>query len=165
MFIWAWGADLDPTTILNIMTTDEIGSMCDSNYSNKEYDKLFLEQQTLMDPDERQEVVWEMQKILYDEAPYIILFYDNNLQAVNTEKWTGWKRIPDQGGFFFNLTNYNYLNVEPVIKTTATDSTDKTPDTTTENSASSNTLLYVVGAIVIVAGIFFFIRRGKNKEE
>ena len=173
MFIWGWGADLDPTTILNIMTTAEIGSMSDSNYSNKKYDELFLKQQTLMDPDERQEVVWEMQKILYEEAPYIILFYDNNLQAVNIEKWTGWKRIPENGGFFFNLTNYNYLNVEPVVKTTETtetnnptETTDTTPDTSTEDAGgSNNTMLYTIGGIVIIAGIFLFIRKGKNKEE
>jgi len=113
MFIWGWGTDLDPTTILNVMTTNQIGNMSDSNYSNERYDELFIEQQTIMDPDERREVVWEMQQILYEEAPYIILFYDNSLQAVNTDKWTGWKRIPDEGGYFFNLTTYNYLNVKP----------------------------------------------------
>jgi peptide/nickel transport system substrate-binding protein len=95
------------------MTTAQIGNMSDSNYSNERYDELFIEQQTIMDPDERREVVWEMQQILYEEAPYIILFYDNSLQAVNTDKWTGWKRIPDEGGYFFNLTTYNYLNVRP----------------------------------------------------
>jgi len=113
MFIWGWGTDLDPTTILNVMTTNQIGNMSDSNYSNERYDELFIEQQTIMDPDERREVVWEMQQILYEEAPYIILFYDNSLQAVNTDRWTGWKRIPEEGGFFFNLTTYNYLNVSP----------------------------------------------------
>ena len=113
MFIWGWGTDLDPTTILNVMTTGQIGNMSDSNYSNEEYDQLFVKQQTIMNTDERESVVWEMQKILYEDAPYIILFYDNSLQAVNDEKWTGWKRIPEDGGYFFNLTNYNYLNVKP----------------------------------------------------
>ncbi|MDY0236532.1 MAG: ABC transporter substrate-binding protein [Gudongella sp.] len=161
MFIWGWGADLDPTTILNVMTTDQIGSMSDSNYSNTDYDDLFIKQQTLMDPDERQQAVWEMQQILYEEAPYIILFYDNSLQAVNTEKWTGWKRIPETGGFFFNLTNYNYLNVKPVAQTTTT--TDNTQNTTTEDTGgSSNTMLYVLGGIVIVAGIFVVMRKKKN---
>ena len=113
MFIWGWGTDLDPTTILNVMTTGQIGNMSDSNYSNEEYDQLFVKQQTIMNTDERESVVFEMQKILYEDAPYIILFYDNSLQAVNDEKWTGWKRIPEDGGYFFNLTNYNYLNVKP----------------------------------------------------
>jgi len=113
MFIWGWGADLDPTTILAVMSTDEIGNLSDCNYSNKEYDNLLVLQQTKMDPKERQQDVWKMQKILYEDAPYIILWYDNNLQAVNTENWTGWKRIPENGAFFFNLTTYNYKNVKP----------------------------------------------------
>ena len=41
-----------------------------------------------MDENERQKVVWEMQKIIYEDAPYVILFYDNSLQAVRTDKWT-----------------------------------------------------------------------------
>ena len=52
-----------------------------------------------------------MQKIIYEDAPYVILFYDNSLQAVRTDKWTGWKQIPENGPYFFNLTNYNYLNL------------------------------------------------------
>ena len=151
MFIWGWGTDLDPTTILNVMTTSQIGNMSDSNYSNERYDQLFIEQQTIMDPEERQQVVWEMQQILYEEAPYIILFYDNSLQAVNTARWTGWKRIPDEGGYFFNLTNYNYLNVQPV-------SADTAPGT-----SGNNTLLYVVAAVVAAAVVYMFTKKKKAK--
>ena len=174
MFIWGWGTDLDPTTILNVMTTEQIGSMSDSNYSNEEYDRLFKEQQTIMDPEERQEVVWEMQKILYEEAPYIILFYDNSLQAVNTEKWTGWERIPEEGGYFFNLTNYNYLNVEPKADETSeggetdsegTDTTDEPAEPEDTGEGSTNTMLYVVGAAVIAAVAYAVTKMKKNKEE
>jgi peptide/nickel transport system substrate-binding protein len=133
------------------MTTSQIGNMSDSNYSNERYDQLFIEQQTIMDPEERQQVVWEMQQILYEEAPYIILFYDNSLQAVNTARWTGWKRIPDEGGYFFNLTNYNYLNVQPV-------SADTAPGT-----SGNNTLLYVVAAIVAAAVVYMFTKKKKAK--
>lgn len=150
MFIWGWGTDLDPTTILNVMTTSQIGNMSDSNYSNERYDQLFIEQQTIMDPAERQQVVWEMQQILYEEAPYIILFYDNSLQAVNTAKWSGWKRIPDEGGYFFNLTNYNYLNVQPV--------SDTAPAT-----SGNNTVLYVVAAAVAIAVFVMFTKKKKAK--
>lgn len=161
MFIWGWGADLDPTTILNVMTSDQIGSMSDSNYSNKEYDELFLKQQTIMDPNERQKLVWEMQRILYDEAPYIILFYDNNLQAVNTRKWTGWKRIPDEGGYFFNLTNYNYLNVKPVMQTS-----EVKPDVNLKEEASSNnTFLYLIGGSVIIIGAYIFVRKRRKEDD
>lgn len=114
MFIWGWGSDVDPTTILGIMASDQIGNLNDCNYSNPEFDQMLEEQATIMDENERQLAVWEMQRIIYEDAPYVILFYDNSLQAVRTDKWTGWKQIPEDGPYFFNLTNYNYLNIEPV---------------------------------------------------
>ena len=113
MFIWGWGTDVDPTTILAVMSTDQIDNLSDCNYSNPEYDRLLEVQTTIMDKAERQKVVWEMQKILYRDAPYIILTYDNSVQAVRTDLWKGWKQIPDDGPYFFNLTTYNYLHVQP----------------------------------------------------
>jgi len=113
MFIWGWGTDVDPSTILNVMSTDQIDNLSDCNYSNPEYDRLLEEQRTIMDTTERQKVVWEMQNILYRDSPYIILTYDNSVQAVRTDLWKGWKQIPEGGPYFFNLTTYNYLNVEP----------------------------------------------------
>ena len=34
MFIWGWGADIDPSTILGIMASDQIGNLNDCCYSN-----------------------------------------------------------------------------------------------------------------------------------
>ncbi|MDW7671425.1 MAG: ABC transporter substrate-binding protein [Bacillota bacterium] len=154
MFIWGWGADLDPTTILNVMTTSQIGNMSDSNYSNETYDRLFMEQQTIMEPDERREVVWEMQRILYEEAPYIILFYDNSLQAVNTSRWTGWIRIPAEGGYFFNLTNYNYLNVQPAAGTA-----DPAPAASGGGIGSTG---LIIAGVLVLGGILLFVARKKK---
>jgi len=156
MFIWGWGADLDPTTILNVMTTSQIGNMSDSNYSNETFDQMFMEQQTLMDPEERREMVWEMQQILYEESPYIILFYDNSLQAVNTDRWTGWKRIPEEGGYFFNLTNYNYLNVTPV----GTEAGEAASETD-EASGTSVMPFVIIGVVVLIGAVFLLMRKKK----
>ena len=39
-FIWGWGGDpYDPSFLLGMMTTDEIGASSDSFYSNPEYDR------------------------------------------------------------------------------------------------------------------------------
>ena len=114
MFIWGWGTDDDPTTILNVMSSNEIGNLSDCYYANPEYDKLLKKQATIMDEAERQKVVYEMQKILYEDSPYVVLFYDDNLQAVRTDKYEGWERVPKNGSYFFNGGNYNYLNLKPV---------------------------------------------------
>lgn len=114
MFIWGWGADIDPTVIMQLLTTDQIGANNEPGFSNAEYDRLFYEQQRIMDKLERQNIVFVVQKIAYEEAPYIILVYDRNIQAIRSDKWTGFKQIPESGGFFYNMTFDNYMKITPV---------------------------------------------------
>jgi len=115
MFIWGWGGDLDPSVMLEILTTDQIGNLNETYFSNERYDELYQEQLSMIDEEERREAVFEMQKIAYEEAPYIILVYDNNLQAIRSDRWEGFKLIPqDNGLYFMNLTFDNYVNVRPV---------------------------------------------------
>ena len=49
LFIWGWGGDVDPNFILSVLTTGSIEAWSDCIWSNAEYDKLFLEQQTTID--------------------------------------------------------------------------------------------------------------------
>lgn len=114
MFIWGWGSDVDPTAILDILTTDQIGGNNEPFFSNARYDQLHLEQQNEMDENKRLEIVQEMQRIVYDEAPYIILIYSNNIQAIRSDRWTGYKQIPETGTYFFNLTAINYMNIKAI---------------------------------------------------
>ena len=114
LFIWGWGSDIDPTVIMGLLTTDQIGGNNEPFFSNERYDELFIAQQQEMDAEARKAMVQEMQQIVYEEAPYIILIYSNNIQAVRSDRWTGFKQIPDTGVYFFNLTNVNYLNMKPV---------------------------------------------------
>lgn len=109
--IWGWGADVDPGTILNIFTTDYAN---ESGFSNERYDELYLAQMQEMDKDKRIEMVKEMQQILYDESPYLIYIYDNYVQAIRSDKWTGYTTIPNEnGGLFYNLTFINYMDIKP----------------------------------------------------
>ena len=57
-FIWGWGGDpYDPSFLLSLFTTDEIGASSDSFYSNPEYDRLFAEQSSEFDVEERKELI------------------------------------------------------------------------------------------------------------
>ncbi|MGB2825565.1 MAG: ABC transporter substrate-binding protein, partial [Thermoplasmata archaeon] len=94
MFIWSWWPDVDPTFLLSVLTTDEIPTShtdttawSDAFYSNPEYDQMYLDQQKLMDKDERQEMVFEMQRIAYRDSPYISLVYPASLIAYRTDKF------------------------------------------------------------------------------
>ncbi len=40
--------------------------------------------------DSRREIVWDMQRIIFDDVVYIIPFYTNAVQAYRTDTFTGW---------------------------------------------------------------------------
>ena len=68
----------------------------DSQYSNPDYDRLYVRQAQAVDPadpgdiTQRKAVTDEMQKILYRDDPYVVLWYNVNLQAFRTDGWTGY---------------------------------------------------------------------------
>jgi peptide/nickel transport system substrate-binding protein len=85
-FIWGWGGDpYDPSFLLSLFLSTEIGGLSDSFYSNPEYDKLFAEQAGTFDVAERKEIVQRMVAITQRDLPYIVLTYDPNLQAYRTD--------------------------------------------------------------------------------
>jgi len=90
MYIWGWGPDVDPDFILSVMTTDQILYWQDAWYSNATYDQLYIDQQTQVIEAERQATVFEMQRILYHDAPYLVLWYPYALAVVRTDKFSGW---------------------------------------------------------------------------
>ena len=96
LVIWGWGSDPDPDFILSVMLTDQFveGGWSDSGYHNPEYDQLYLDQQAAVDRDERQQIIWKMQEMLYNDRPYIVLFYGKNLQAYRSDRFTGFIDSP-----------------------------------------------------------------------
>lgn len=112
VILWGWGSDPDPSFLLSVMTTDEIPTgTSETGYSNAEYDALFAQQAVELDLQTRIDTVWEMQRIVHEDLPYIIPFYASNVQAFRTDTYTGW--ITDAGKVeLSDLTSL--LVVEPV---------------------------------------------------
>ena len=90
LYIWGWGGDVDPDFILSVMTTGQILNWQDAWYSNQTYDDDYVLQQRQVDPYQRQATIFEMQRILYRDAAYIILYYPFSLTLVRTDRFTGW---------------------------------------------------------------------------
>jgi peptide/nickel transport system substrate-binding protein len=157
MFIWGWGGDVDPNFILSVLTTSSIESWSDCIWSNAEFDKLFLDQQSTIDVQERIAIVKRMQQIVYDESPYIPLVYPLDLEAADKGKWTGWVRAnEDKGAWWYNTQPDTYVAVHPGATVQ------------TGSSGSSSTGL-IVGLVVAVAAIALVVvlllrRRGGRAE-
>ncbi len=112
IILWGWGSDPDPAFMLSVMTTDEIPTGTnETGYSNPEFDALFLEQQTEMDPAKRVEIVHQMQEIAHNDIPYIIPFYQQAVQAFRLDRFTGWQT--DSGKIALEALS-SLLVVEPV---------------------------------------------------
>ncbi len=114
LFIWGWGGDVDPSFLLSVFTTNQIMDWSDCMYSNPAYDQMFEEQQRLIDRRARVDMIHEMQKILYEDCPYVVLRYDPDLQAYRTDKYEGWVRTPRGGNVIMTFSRATYLNLKPI---------------------------------------------------
>ena len=96
MVIWGWGPDPDPDFILSVLTTDQFvsGGWSDSGYHNPEYDQLYLDQQKAIDKTQRQQIIWKMQEMVFNDRPYIVLYYEKLLQAYRSDRFTGFVESP-----------------------------------------------------------------------
>jgi len=113
-FQWGWYVEPDPDSILSYLTTSQLGNWSDSWYSNPQYDKLYNQQHVEMDQTKREEIVKQMQQILFEDSPYLVTAYSAIGEAVRSDRFTCFQPQPDPGGVW--LIQYgaqNYLNVRP----------------------------------------------------
>ncbi|MCL4561381.1 MAG: peptide ABC transporter substrate-binding protein [Chloroflexi bacterium] len=112
IFVWGWDSGvMDPNYMLGVPLCSQIGGNNDVFYCNNEYDGLYDQQSTTLDVAARKQIVDQMQKMFYDDAAYLVMWFQDKLQAYRTDTWQGWKEIP--GGLVYNLTRDNYLNITP----------------------------------------------------
>ncbi|MEO7979779.1 MAG: peptide ABC transporter substrate-binding protein [Sporichthyaceae bacterium] len=174
LFEWGWVVEPDPNYQLSTFTCanrsykdggEVYANLSDSFYCDKEYDRLNALQAGQIDPAERAATVKQMQKLVYDAAPYIITVYYDNPQAYRSDRFTGFLPQPDPGGsLLFQYGTYSYKNIRPV---TADDGSDGgTGGVTTGAAASdsngSSTGLVVGGivlAVLVLGGVGFFLSR------
>jgi peptide/nickel transport system substrate-binding protein len=160
LYIWSWTADIDPGYILSTFTTDQILNGSDSEYSNPQYDALYIQQSEAVDPAQRQQLVKEMQRILYADSPYSILWYNTLVQAFRTDTWTGYSHVPktQDGAAFRNMLRDTYVNLRPVTAA----------ETTAKSGGNTGAIVAVVVAAIAVIAIIAIVvvrRRPKSVEE
>jgi peptide/nickel transport system substrate-binding protein len=96
MAMWDWVGYLDPDFVLSVVQCNQYGNWSDTGYCNPRYDELYKKQAVTVDQEERKQIVWEMQEILYNDRPYIQTV---NLDLVTANR-ANWADIqPELGGF------------------------------------------------------------------
>jgi peptide/nickel transport system substrate-binding protein len=155
MFIWYWQSDPDPDWVLAVLTSSQIEGWSDSNWSNAQYDALYAQQQTTIDPQARKQIIWQMQQVIYEQTPYIPLVYMEWPQAYNDSQWTGWIRSPANVGGVTRIINNidTYLSVHPA---------PAAAPATSSTSWIWGVVVVVVAAAIVVAVV---VRRRRRPEE
>ncbi len=162
-FIWGWGGDpYDPSFLLSLHTTDEIGGLSDGFYSNPEYDRLYEEQRGIFDTEERKELINQMVNLVQDDMGYLILTEDANLQAYRTDRIEGIEPTcpAEDGDLICEQVSY-----EPLLAIGPADGSES--GSSTEDSGGAGAIIAIVVAIAVIGGGFLFwrSRRDKRRED
>jgi peptide/nickel transport system substrate-binding protein len=160
MFIWGWGSDPDPDFILSVLTCDQLMGWSDTFWCNEDYSRMYQEQKEQLDLDERAATIKEMQRIAYEENPYVIFYYDNQTEAWRTDKFEGWTKTPtaaNPGQVAYTFSTKTYLNLQPL----------SSGDEAGSGGGGTSPLVYVLlagVAVAVIAGVVFFLRRGSAED-
>jgi peptide/nickel transport system substrate-binding protein len=163
IYSWGWGPDPDPDFILSTYTTDQCLIWSDTCWSNEEYDRLYEEQQTAASAEERQAIIEQMQQIFYEEVPQVVLWYDNDLQAYRSDRWSGFVRSPEPdaegngGSLLYQYTPYSYVTIAPASESAGSVS-----------GGGISPLVWVgivLAAVAVVGGVLVARRRREYEEE
>ena len=156
MYIDDWAGYSDPGETLTAETTWQMGYSNEPFWSDANYDKLNVGQDAATDHNQRKNLVWQMQQILYEQSPQVVLVYPQYLEAYNTSRWTGWTQMfHGQGPAFMTTGNVDsYLKLRPVPGMLR-------PVTARVSSGKSNgtTIAILVAIVVVVAGAGIWLLR------
>ena len=61
-----------------------------SGYNNPEFDHIAAKSAREMNSDHRKKLIWKMQEIIMSDVPYIPIYNPNLIEAVRTDKFSGW---------------------------------------------------------------------------
>ena len=111
--MWDWHPLVDPDFMLSVLTTGQWGSWSDTGFSNAQYDALYKQQGLAINQADRVRIVHEMQKIAYDARPYIILNYNQTIDAWSND-WVGFADNESVLGLFNNLSKVPFTTVHHV---------------------------------------------------
>ncbi len=183
--LWGWSGNVDPNALLQIFKCDAIGSSSDSQYCNPAFDKMYDDQLAATTPEARKAILTQMQDLIYDEAPYDILYYDANLDAYRIDSFAGWQNQPTANGtplFTYGTLGYTLLtnaatqpsaapSAAPAASGGASAAPAPSPSASAEGggtSTSDNTpllIVIVVVVVVVVAGVVLARGRGGSKPD
>ena len=125
LYVWGWTPFVDPDPMLSYFQCSQVSVDASdfSNYYNDtgicdpEYDALYKQQNTELDPDKRETIVHDMLTRFYKGVGYVVLDTTPDLQAHRTDRFEGWVRQPAEiGPVLFSNSSPSYWNLTPIAR-------------------------------------------------
>jgi peptide/nickel transport system substrate-binding protein len=159
--VWDWCPDPDPDFMMSVFTTGQCLGWSDGCWSNPKFDELYDLQQTQLDRADREATIDEMQLMLAEHIPTMVLNYWTDLSAYRTDKFdpSTWVRSPNNeaGIYLFAATLDSYFNLKPITGAAAASSSPGLP---------SWVWIVGIGAVVVIgAGVMLARRKGPDEDE
>jgi len=120
-FIWYWSADIDPNYQLFTQTQAAWNGWNDDKWSNESYEQNYSLSVTTLNRYDRQQYVFNCQKVNYLDAHYILLAYPYQTWAWRDDHFTGWgdwSANPGRSIDNFWMGNPLYFDLKPLEKHT-----------------------------------------------
>jgi peptide/nickel transport system substrate-binding protein len=179
LIIWAWTPYADPTAMMSYLTCDQVpkkpddGLYNDAFFCDQEYDRLFDEQKVELDEPTRVNLVHEALQRFYDQAPYVVLYKQDTVEAYRNDRFEGWVRQPaGNGPIIYTQSDPSYTLIKPVAGSTGSSSSSGSGTAASSSSddgggGSSTGLIIgiVVVVIIVVGGGILIARRRTTADE
>jgi len=86
--MWDWVPLIDPDFMLSVLTCGSWNVWNDTGYCSKTYDQVYQAQGAAMSPAKRQQIVYQMQRTVATQRPYLVLDYADLIEA-HSKSWAG----------------------------------------------------------------------------
>lgn len=164
VYVWDWCPDPDPDFMLSVFTTDQCLGWSDGCYSNPEYDAMYDAQQRALDRDERKAIIDEMQMLIAEELPAVVLNYWSDLQAYRSE-WTGFEPSPSISKNGLLLFGYTTVDTYLALQPASADGGVTGSAGSSSSGLSAGLWVAIVGGVVVIAGLVLMSRRRREASE
>ena len=105
-FILGYGRlSLDPDYLRSFFhsSQDKMRGGNKAGYKNPDFDRIADASTSMMDPEKRRALIWDMQKIVMQDVPYVPLYNPSLIEAVRKDKFTGWVQMLEGIGNFWSF--------------------------------------------------------------
>ena len=176
LFEWGWVVEPDPDYQLSTFTcaqrsSEEDGTvyagLSDSHFCNEEYDALYAQQAVETDSAKRADIVKQMQQIVYDEAPYAVTFYYDQLAGLPLGPLHELRAAAQRPRpALFQFGTWSYESMTPVSAEDSDSTTATGSDSTSDSGLNPGLIAGLAAlAVAVVAGVVLMARRRTSDED